>query len=309
MLTKNFQRLQIEVLRHVEADRVKQGSYKTDFIGCLAMQEDDPEYIEREYGIPLMVSSISDSIFDGLSPSEAASFFAALPDAIETDGKDLTRVGWQFLAAELRALPTVLAETQAVVAPVIAGMDRLANGLGWPAHEAESASKAASAYAYAADDATAAWAAYADSAAAWSAYAAAACADWADDAALATNYAALAADSADFAARAFQATALAAAHTIIIARRRQRDTLLKLIKEAPITITQENREKIASAFDLGREKGHDEMLGKVISWIKENSWKYVEVIPFTEDEDHEFNHSKFAAHLRKAMYPFPQEDN
>ncbi len=38
-----------------------------------------------------------------------------------------------------------------------------------------------------------------------------------------------------FAARAFQATALAAAHTIIIARRRQRDTLLQLIKEAPIT--------------------------------------------------------------------------
>jgi hypothetical protein len=69
------------------------------------------------------------------------------------------------------------------------------------------------------------------------------------------------------------------------------------------------RDMIASAFDSGREKGHDEMLGKVISWIKENSWKYVEVIPFTEDEDHEFNHSKFAAHLRKAMYPFPQEDN
>jgi hypothetical protein len=244
MLTKNFQRLQIEVLRHVEADRVKQGNYKTDFIGCLAMQEDDPEYIEWEYGIPLMVSSISDSIFDGLSPSEAASFFAALPDAIKTDGKDLTRVGWQFLAAELRALPTVLAETQAVVAPVIAGMDRLANGLGWPVHEAESASKAAAAYAYAitrasaADAATAAWAAHADSAAAWSAYAAAACAAWADDAALATNYAELAAelaaDSATFAARAFQATALAAAHTITIARRRQRDTLLQLIKEAPL---------------------------------------------------------------------------
>ena len=242
MLTKNFQRLQIEVLRHVEADRVKQGNYKTDFIGCLAMQEDDPEYIEWEYGIPLMVSSISDSIFDGLSPSEAASFFAALPDAIKTDGKDLTRVGWQFLAAELRALPTVSAEAQAVIAPVIKGMDLLANGLGWPVHDAIALGRAASAAsAYAAAYATtAAWAAYADSAtyAAWSAYAAAACADWADDAALATNYAELAAelaaDSATFAARAFQATALAAAHTITIARRRQRDTLLQLIKEAPL---------------------------------------------------------------------------
>jgi hypothetical protein len=68
-------------------------------------------------------------------------------------------------------------------------------------------------------------------------------------------------------------------------------------------------EAMRDAYDMGREKGHDETPDKVISWIKENSWKYVEVIPFTEDEDHEFNHSKFAAHLRKAMYPFPQENS
>ena len=68
-------------------------------------------------------------------------------------------------------------------------------------------------------------------------------------------------------------------------------------------------EAMRDAYDMGREKGHKEMLNEVISWIKENSWTFVEVIPFTEDEDHEFNHSKFAAHLRKAMYPFPQEDN
>ena len=68
-------------------------------------------------------------------------------------------------------------------------------------------------------------------------------------------------------------------------------------------------EAMRDAYDMGREKGHNEMLNEVISWIKENSWRFVEVIPFTEDEDHEFNHSKFAAHLRKAMYPFPQENN
>ena len=66
-------------------------------------------------------------------------------------------------------------------------------------------------------------------------------------------------------------------------------------------------EAMRDAYDMGREKGHNEMLNEVISWIKKNSWTFVEVIPFTED--HEFNHSKFAAHLRKAMYPFPQEDN
>ena len=68
-------------------------------------------------------------------------------------------------------------------------------------------------------------------------------------------------------------------------------------------------EAMRDAYDMGREKGHDEMLNEVISWIKKNSWTFVEVIPFTEDEDHEFNHSKFAAHLRKAMHPFPQEDD
>jgi hypothetical protein len=66
-------------------------------------------------------------------------------------------------------------------------------------------------------------------------------------------------------------------------------------------------EAMRDAYDMGREKGHDEMLNEVISWIKKNSWTFVEVIPFTED--HEFNHSKFAAHLRKAMHPFPQEDD
>jgi hypothetical protein len=217
MLTKNFQQLKKEVAAHVKADTVAQGSYKTGFIGCLTGKRrydpHGPAYIEREYGIPRMVSKISGSIFDGLSPSEAASFFAALPDAIETDGKDLTRVGWQFLAAELRALPTVSAEAQAVVALVIKGMDLLANGLGWPAHDAIAlgrAADAASAYA-AAYATTAAWA-YATTAASASAAAAA----WAADAA-----------------------AYSDADTMITSRRRQRDTLLQLIKEAPIGIPQE----------------------------------------------------------------------
>ncbi len=198
MLTKNFHQLQAEV---------QQGG----FIGV-----DNSVYIEREYGIPLMVSIISDSIFGGLSESEAASFFAALPDAIETDGKDLTRVGWKFLAAELRALPTVPAGVQEKIDPVIKGMDLLAEGKEWPASASASA-------------AAAAWAIYADSAvtdavtAAWSA-AWAANADSADDVELAAISVRKAADSATF-----------AAHTVIIARRRQRDTLLQLIKEAPIT--------------------------------------------------------------------------
>jgi len=102
MLTKNFQKLQAEVTAHVSADRVVQGSYTTCFIGCLANGINNPVFIENEYGIPLIVTRIAESIFEGLPADEAPAFFAAIPQAIGSDGKDLTRVGWKFLAAELR---------------------------------------------------------------------------------------------------------------------------------------------------------------------------------------------------------------
>ena len=42
MLTKNFYQLATEVQLHVAADQVKQGSYNTFFIGCLAKKNDSP---------------------------------------------------------------------------------------------------------------------------------------------------------------------------------------------------------------------------------------------------------------------------
>lgn len=174
MLTKNFERLQAEVAAHVAADRVAQGSYKTCFIGCLANGHDDPGFIENEYGIPLTVSRIAESIFEGIRSNEAVDFFAALPEAVGSDGKDLTLVGWKFLAAELRALPPVADDTQAVINSVINGMDLLGEGKEWP------------------------------KSAAWSASA--------------------------------RSTAATAVHACSL---RQRDTLLRLIKEAPINTQQE----------------------------------------------------------------------
>jgi hypothetical protein len=241
MLTRNFTKLQAKVQRHVEADQVAQGSYKTGFIGCLAGGENDPEFIEREYGIPKAVSRIAVSIFEGLPPGEAASFFAALPSAIECDGKDLSLVGWQFLAAELRSLPPATPEVQAVIAPVIDGIDLLAQGKEWPEEDAEAASKASAAYAAATTSASArtttSAAAYAGCAA--SAYASATTsAVYGARAAEAIADATAAAAYAAYVIRARQATALAGGDPIL-APRRQRNTLLKLIKEAPIT-TQEN---------------------------------------------------------------------
>ena len=159
MLTKNTDQLREVVNQHIAADSVIQGNYwdaethKGCFIGCLA-HDDNPAINESRYGLPLMVQRIAESIFEGLSGDEAKAFFAAFPDAVACDGKDLTRVGWQFLAAEMRSLPKQSSEIQAVIDPVIAGIDLLASGGQWDLNAARAAARAA---AWAASDA--AWAA------------------------------------------------------------------------------------------------------------------------------------------------------
>jgi hypothetical protein len=235
MLTKNFHQLQTKVSAHVEADQVRRGSYKTCFIGCLAKQRNSPEFIQSEYGIPLAVSRIAEAIFEGLPLDEAPLFFAAFPGAVKSDGKDLSLVCWQFLAAELRSLPPVTPEVQAAINPVIDGMDLLSEGKEWPEEDANAAARAARA-ASAADSAANA----AANAAYWAAnaaYCAANAAYWAANAAANTAYCAAnaAANAAYWAARATGLAARAEA-----CYRRQRDLLLRLIKEAPITQQENN---------------------------------------------------------------------
>ena len=148
MLTKNTDQLRANVAKHVAADSIVQGIYwdaendRGCFIGCLS-HSNDPTINEQTYGLPVMMQRIAENIFEALPPKEAKEFFAALPDAVGCDGKDLSKVGWQFLASELRALPKESPEIQAVIAPVIAGMDRLAQGLEWAREDAAWAAEAA----------------------------------------------------------------------------------------------------------------------------------------------------------------------
>jgi hypothetical protein len=227
MLTKNTNQLRQQVAAHVAADSIAQGVYwdkrnkRGCFIGCLA-HYDDPEINEQTYGLPVVVQRIAESIFEALPDDEAKAFFAALPDAVGCDGKDLSKVGWQFLAAELRALPEQPNEVQVVIDPVIAGMDLLASGQEWAAAWA-----AADAAGWA-DAADAAARAAATAAAEPSAFAAAA----ARAAARAAGWADAAADAAHAAADAARAAAWAARDAAT--RRRQRDTLLALISQAPV---------------------------------------------------------------------------
>lgn len=176
LLTKNFALLKKEIGRHVEEDRVVQVVYWTGesgcFIGCLSHGE-DTLVIEQTYGLPVMVQRIAESIFEGLPAKESVAFFAALPEVVACDGKDLSRVGWQFMAAELRSLPTQ-DDIQAVIDPIIAGLHLLTNDTEWAKNVAASAVARAA------------------------------------------------------------ACAAACAADIVAARRRQRDLLLQLIKDAPV---------------------------------------------------------------------------
>lgn len=226
MLTTNIDHLRHVVADHIAKDAVIQGAYWDEvttrgcFIGCLA-HGNKPELNEQQYGLPVILQRIAENIFEALSAAEAKAFFAALPNAIGCDGKDLTRVGWQFLAAELRALPPQRPDIQAVIDPVIAGIERLAVGQEWERAEAARAAADAADAAEAAADAE--WADEAARAAARAARAAA----WA---AAATEWAA---DWTAAMARAVAGAADAAADAAG-ARRQQRDLLLRLIAEAPI---------------------------------------------------------------------------
>jgi hypothetical protein len=143
ILTKNHAQLTAEVNRHIEADLVKQKSYKTCFTGCLAHQENDPQYIEDTYGIPVMLTRILEAIFDELPAQDAVDFFAAFPGAVGHDGKDLTTVPWKFLVGILKELPQQPQEIQEVIDPVIAGLSLLAEGKEWAKDDALAASNGA----------------------------------------------------------------------------------------------------------------------------------------------------------------------
>jgi hypothetical protein len=214
MLTKNTDKLRREVAAHVAADSIVQGTYwdatskSGCFIGCLAHMN-DPALNAIAYGLPVMIQRIAENIFETLPADKAKEFFAAFPIAVNCDGKNLTNVGWQFLAAELRSLPKQPAQIQAVIDPVITGMDLLASGQEWATADARAADAAAHAAPYAACAA-----AYAADAAVYA------------DAVYADAAAGAAADAAAYAAYA------AAARTAV--RLRQRDLLLRLISEAPV---------------------------------------------------------------------------
>lgn len=200
-ITKNHAILEQEVATHIAAGQVVQGMYwdgdRGCFISCLTHSSDPQPAVDR-FGLTTPILFIAESIFEALPEKDAQDFFAAIPDAVACDGKDLSLVHWAFLAEELRALPKQPDDIQRVIDPVIEGMGLLASGQDWP--DAGSAARAAR---YAAPAARAA-----------------------ANAACAAGYAAdAAADAADYAAEY---------DACDVARIRQRNTLLRLIQEAPI---------------------------------------------------------------------------
>lgn len=141
-LTRNTDILRAEVAAHIAADSLIKGTYwngsKGCFIGCLTHSSSAAPAVER-FGLTEPILRIAEGIHEALPDNEGKAFFAALPDAVGRDGKDLSRVHWAFLAAELRALPIVPANIQAVIDPIIDGMDLLARGGVWASATAAAA--------------------------------------------------------------------------------------------------------------------------------------------------------------------------
>ena len=242
ILTRNHATLALEVKAHIDADSLERGKYwngsKGCFIGCLTHSSDPKPAFER-FGLPEPLMRIAEEIFEGLPDNEGRAFFAALPDAVGCDGKDLSRVHWAFLATELRTLPQL-----DLVDTVISGMDLLAAGKEWSVDTAYSAYTAtrAAADAYEIAAYTATRAAYFTVAAAAHAAAQAASADAYDVSYCAADVASCAAAHAAHAAaadaydtyNAYDIAADASSYADLATRIRQRDTLLRLISEAPM---------------------------------------------------------------------------
>jgi len=155
MLTHNIEAFRLRIAEHAAADLfIGDEYYNRDtgqacFIGC-HVQSNDPGKIADIYGIPVALTRIAENIFKAMPTTKDKTDFAvAFGDAVGRDGKDLSLVHWAFLAAELRAIPKTTDAVQAVIDPVIEGVDLLASGQEWPAHVARAAYAAA--YVVAAD--------------------------------------------------------------------------------------------------------------------------------------------------------------
>jgi hypothetical protein len=251
-LTKNTDLLKQEVHEHITADVVVQGKYWSDgkgcFIGCLTYSDDPTPAVER-FGLTECILRIAEHIFESLPLEEAKQFFFDFPGAVATDGKDLSLIHWAFLGETLRNLPPQRPEIQAVIDPVIDGMDLLASGSVWEKGTRAAASDAARA-------AASAWAARAVAGAATRAAYAASCAAG-DAAGNAGNAAWAVSDAAGVAARAAASDGVWAATMAVdmaycraAETRRQRESLLRLIREAPV-VTPSPSPRKAPEGDLG----------------------------------------------------------
>ena len=144
MLTQNMTEFAATIKAHAAADLIEQGKYYDEktgrgcFIGCLA-HGNDIGLIATKYGLPMPLTRLLEHVFERLDADNARAFFAAIPDAIGGDGRDLGRVHWAFLGDTLRHMPPQPTYIQAVIDHVIEGMDLLAGGENWSARAADAA--------------------------------------------------------------------------------------------------------------------------------------------------------------------------
>lgn len=118
---------------HAEADEIIKGQYweagKGCAVGCTVHGASHDDY-EQALGIPRMLAWLEDVIFEGLPNRRAKTWPLEFLSSIEP-GKDLSRVGWQFLhwlLTERNAAGSDCAQTRSVVRQCAGVLVPLANG-------------------------------------------------------------------------------------------------------------------------------------------------------------------------------------
>lgn len=129
-IAKNTDQLRKEIGEHLDADRIRKGTYWNEeeqlgcFIGCLTHSDYPTPAVER-FGFPEPLLRICEAIFENMTYDYGRAFFHAFGRVVQ-DGADLSRVHWNFLAKMLRRLPSTHAVDGAIV-----GMQLLASGESW----------------------------------------------------------------------------------------------------------------------------------------------------------------------------------
>lgn len=128
MTTHNIAEMQALIAAHADADTFTPRDAKACAIGCLSGGKYSTATVTERFGIPEAVQRIQEHLFDRMRKADATRFMLDFGAAVAIDGKDLSRVHYEFLWRLLGRLPKTTQKVDACVVESRAIMRLLADG-------------------------------------------------------------------------------------------------------------------------------------------------------------------------------------